>query len=390
MKRNQLLIGACVLVAVSACACSQDNGSTAPTGGTNVGKNPEKELIYSSVAESQEAYIRSLQTNTGALNYTPTGTRLCAYFSNYAAIGLLTRPGMTNEKIVKDYMDWYIGKLNGNINPKTGGAEIPGSVYDYQISNGEEITNGTYDSVDSYAASFLILAEKLMNISVDNENWLQQRSEKLNLVASALIACIDSPSVKVPEDFSADDNDYLSVASFVYPAKYLMDNCEVYRGLLAAKRLQDRGVITDSVDYKFYLDKNAEGIESQLWNNGSYKWLDQPGNRCNWNNFYADAVAQLTPVMMGVIKANDSRAISLWNEFNNHFGEWSSGHNYSDFPWVFICFGAASMGDKDRVDAFVKHIYSFTSKSSQKKNWYSAEAGELMIAMDLIKNNTTF
>lgn len=390
MKRNQLLIGACVLVVVSACACSQENGSTAPTGGTNIGKNPEKELIYTSVAESQEAYIRSLQTSTGALNYTPGGSRLCAYFSNYAAIGLLTRPGVTNEKIVKEYMDWYISKLNGNVNPRTGAAEIPGSVYDYQISNGEEITNGTYDSVDSYAATFLILAEKLMNISEDNENWLKQRSEKLNLVASALIACIDSPSVKVPEDFSADDNDYLSVASFVYPAKYLMDNCEVYRGLLAAKRLQDKAVITDSVDYQFYLEKNAEGIESQLWNNGSYKWLDQPGNKCNWNNFYADAVAQLTPVMMGVLEKNDSRAKSLWTEFNNHFGEWCSGHNYSDFPWVFICFGAASMGDKDRVDAYIKHIYSFTSKNSQKTYWYSAEAGELMIAIDLIKNNTIF
>ncbi len=390
MKRNQLLIGAFVLVVVSACACSQENGSTAPTGGTNIGKNPEKELIYTSVAESQEAYIRSLQTSTGALNYTPGGSRLCAYFSNYAALGLLTRPGVTNEKIVKEYMDWYISKLNGNVNPRTGAAEIPGSVYDYQISNGEEITKGTYDSVDSYAATFLILAEKLMNISEDNENWLKQRSEKLNLVASALIACIDSPSVKVPEDFSADDNDYLSVASFVYPAKYLMDNCEVYRGLLAAKRLQDKAVITDSVDYQFYLEKNAEGIESQLWNNGSYKWLDQPGNKCNWNNFYADAVAQLTPVMMGVLEKNDSRAKSLWTEFNNHFGEWCSGHNYSDFPWVFICFGAASMGDKDRVDAYIKHIYSFTSKNSQKTYWYSAEAGELMIAIDLIKNNTIF
>lgn len=386
MKSNRLLIGACCLLAVSACACSPDNGSTAPTGGTNISKNPEKELIYTSVAESQEAYIRSLQTSTGALNYTPGGSRLCAYFSNYAAIGLLTRPGVTNEKIVKEYMDWYISKLNGNVNPRTGAAEIPGSVYDYQISNGEEITNGTYDSVDSYAATFLILAEKLMNISLENENWLKQRSEKLNLVASAMIACIDSPGVKVPEDFSPDDNDYLSVASYSYPAKYLMDNCEVNRGLLAAKRLQDKGVITDSVDYQLYMKKNAQGIESQLWNNGTYKWIDQAGSKTNWNNFYADAVAQLTPVMMGIINANDSRAKNLWDEFNNHYGQWSSGYNYSDFPWVFICFAAASMGDADRVEEYVKHIYSFTSKNMQKKNWYSSEAGELLIAIDLINN----
>lgn len=355
-----------------------------------MGKNPEKELILNSVAESQELYIRSLQTSTGAITYTPGSARICPYFSSYAAIGLLTRPGAKNEKVVKDYIDWYIGKLNGNVNPKTGASEIPGSMYDWQISNGEEITSGTYDSVDSYAANFLILAEKFMAISADNEAWLKERSDKINLIASAMIACIDSPDNKVPTDFSPDDNDYLSVASFVYPAKYLMDNCEVNRGLVAAKRLQAKGVITDNVDYQFYIEQNAKGIESQLWNNGTYKWIDQAGSKTNWNNFYADAVAQLTPVMMGVIRSGDARAKSLWDEFNNHYGQWSSGYNYSDFPWVFICFGAASMGDKDRVNEYINHIYSFTSKNTQKKNWYSSEAGELLIAIDLIKNNTIF
>lgn len=390
MSRFRLLITGSLFLAITAGACSPDTGSTAPSGGSNVVKNPEKELIMSAVASSQEEYIRSLRTSTGALTYNPGGSRICPYFSTYAAIGLLTRPGAQNEKVVKEYMDWYIGKLNGNVNPKTGGVEIPGSIYDYQISNGDEITAGTYDSVDSYAANFLILAEKLMDISAENEAWLKERSSKLNLIASAMIACIDSPGNNVPEDFSPDDNDYLTVASYVYPAKYLMDNCEVNRGLLAAKRLQDKGVITDSVDYQFYMEENAKGIESQLWNNGTYKWIDQPGCKTNWNNFYADAVAQLTPVMMGIIKAGDSRAKSLWEEFNKHYGQWSSGYNYSDFPWVFICFGAASMGDADRVEEFVKHIYTFTSKNTQKKNWYSSEAGELLIAIDLIKNNTIF
>lgn len=377
-----------LLLSISIGGCSPDTGSTAPSGGTNVVKNPEKELIFSSVASSQEEYIRSLSTSSGALSNNPGGARICPYFSTYAAIGLLTRPGAQNEKVVKAYMDWYISKLNGNVNPRTGAAEIPGSIYDYQISNGEEITSGTYDSVDSYAANFLILAEKLMDISAENEAWLKERSNKLNLVASAMIACIDSPGTKVPEDFSPDDNDYLTVASYVYPAKYLMDNCEVNRGLLAAKRLQAKGVITDSVDYQLYIEKNAQGIESQLWNNGTYKWIDQAGSKTNWNNFYADAVAQLTPVMMGIINANDSRAKNLWDEFNNHYGQWSSGYNYSDFPWVFICFAAASMGDADRVEEYVKHIYSFTSKNTQKKNWYSSEAGELLIAIDLINNKT--
>ncbi|MGM9787739.1 MAG: hypothetical protein ACI3ZF_02410 [Candidatus Cryptobacteroides sp.] len=390
MFRFKTFLTVGLILSVTACGCSSESGSTAPSGGSNVVRNPEKELMYSSVASSQEEYIRSLRTSTGALSYDPGGTRLCPYFSNYAAIGLLTRPGVQNEKLVKEYMDWYIGKLNGNVNPKTGAAEIPGSIYDYQISNGAEITSGKYDSVDSYAATFLILAEKLMKISAENEAWLKERSNKINLIASAMIACIDSPSVKVPEDYSPDDNDYLSVASFVYPAKYLMDNCEVNRGLLAAKRLQDNGVITDSVDYQFYLEKNAEGIESQLWNNSTYRWIDQPGSNSNWNNFYADAVAQLTPVMMGVLKSEDARSKSLWDEFNGHYGNWSSGYNYSEFPWVFICFGAASMGDADRVEEYVKHIYSYTSKNTQKKNWYSSEAGELLIAIDLIKNKTIF
>lgn len=384
---NKILIVSFILASLYSC---KDDDSTSPSKGTNVSGDPMAEMALSIVKDKQEQFIRSLQLKSGALTSFSNGTSINPYFDNYGILGLLTNPSASNIKVVKKYLDWYLGKLNGNVNPKTGAAEIEGSIYDYQISKDEEITSGTYDSVDSYAATFLIICEKLATCSPSDVGWLKERTAGINRVSSALIACIDTKDVKIPGAFTPDDDDFLSVASYNYDAKYLMDNAEVNRGIRAAEFLKKNGIVTNNIDYAYYADKNAKAIEAELWDGSSYRWMDSPSCKCNWNNFYADATAQLCPVMMGVLKPSDQRALSLWEKFNSIYGKWSGGYLYSDFPWVYVCFAAAAMQDEARVNEYVKYVYSYNSKGEQPRNWYSEEAGHLLIAIDLITNKSNF
>lgn len=54
-----------------------------------------------------------------------------------------------------------------------------------------------------------------------------------------------------------------------------------------------------------------------------------------------------------------------------------------------IAYSAAVMGDKERVDAYVTHIYGLNVKGEQKEHWYDAEAGALLLAIDIIRKNNT-
>lgn len=58
---------------------------------------------------------------------------------------------------------------------------------------------------------------------------------------------------------------------------------------------------------------------------------------------------------------------------------------YGSFPWTMIAYSAAVMGDKERVDAYVTHIYGLNVKGEQKEHWYDAEAGALLLAIDIIR-----
>ena len=231
----------------------------------------EMTRIYDVVKKNQLAYIRSLQISSGAIkDNEQSNSRICPYFSNFAVMALLKNPVMENVEVVKKYITWYLNKLNRtNINPHTGQPEIIGSVYDYYGDT--ETTHGTYDSVDSYAATFLEIVMELAKLSEENKNWLQEKKDDISLVASAMINTIDTESFSIPTDFTSDDNDYLSIAKLDYPVKYLMDNCEVNMGLKAALWLKDNGLIDNAVDFSTFLAQNTASVKA-LYNGTVFRW----------------------------------------------------------------------------------------------------------------------
>ncbi len=80
------------------------------------------------------------------------------YFVNLTAIDLLPQ----DPKGVKRYIEWYLRHLNY---PDMYG--LTGTIYDYYITETSEVPAYTYDSADSYAATFLFLVFLYTEITDD-------------------------------------------------------------------------------------------------------------------------------------------------------------------------------------------------------------------------------
>ena len=133
------------------------------------------------------------------------------------------------------------------------------------------------------------------------------------------------------------------------------------------------------------LAENTGSIRG-LYNESKSNYNYAKGNTSSWNKFYPDATAQLYPSLFGVVPASDPKSKLVYDKFNSSFSDWSTGKMYGSFPWTMIAYAAAVMGDKERVDAYVTHIYGLNVKGEQKEKWYDAEAGALLLAIDIIRN----
>lgn len=354
-----------VLPAVSCCSGS----STEPPESAPI-ENDTKERMYKFVPDFQREYILGLQVASGAIpDNGSSNSKITPYFADFAAMALLTDPSEANLKAVKAWISWSLAHLNGDKNPVTGAGETPGSIYDYFLPG--ETTNGTYDSSDSYASVFLDLVKRYAEISDDNLKWAQSNKEKLSLVAECLVSLIDP-------------KDGLTNGSRSYAIKQLMDNCETYAGLVAADWLQKHGILETGHNFAALAEANAKGIEG-MWNGSEYLSYSSRTSAMNWKTFYPDATCEIFPAIYGVLPPRDNRAKALYKTFNSNYPNWSKGTYYGDFPWTLISRAAAVMGDEKRMDEYVEFIYNLNVKGEQGNRWYSAEAGHLVLAIDIIK-----
>ena len=373
------------ICAMSLSFCSCESSSTLPPPNKEDNGSAESDMteIYDYVRSYQTAYIRSLQLPSGAIKDKGVdNSKITPYFAHFAVLALLTEPTEQNLSVVKNYMSWYFSKLNGS-STEYNSKEIAGSIYDYFAPN--ETTKGTYDSVDSYAATFLEIAIRFADVSDGCATWLKNHKEELSKVTSAMVKTIDCAENTLPGE---NANDGLSIAHYGYPVKYLMDNSEVNMGLKAAIKLKSKGLIEISSDLEALLAENTNSIR-RLYDESKSNYNYAKGNASSWSKFYPDATAQLYPSLFGVVPASDQRSRLVYDKFNSSFPDWSTGKMYGSFPWTMIAYSAAVMGDKERVDAYVTHIYGLNVKGEQKEHWYDAEAGALLLAIDIIRKNNT-
>ena len=185
---------------------------------------------------------------------------------------------------VREYIAWYFERMNY---PDSSG--LTGTVYDYHIDlNGAEKPSGKYDSADSYAATFIMLLEKYSaatgDYSLIKKNW-----EKVQDCVYVIIAL--------------QDEDGLTRAVPYSDAKYLMDNCEAYGGILSYQRL----CAVLGKEREGYFDAAAAAIKDGIQENfydpasGLYCWGISGGVKSGpGKDIYPDRLAQIFPYLFGI------------------------------------------------------------------------------------------
>lgn len=159
-------------------------------------------------------YLRDAQLPSGAFRIRPNSNDVIPYWGNYATIGL----GALSQRVPEaadmgwKSLAWYAAHQS----------PVTGYVQDFVVKGSTEIATGTYDSSDSYAATFLIAIE-----SMYNGTTCRTCVEKLLPAVALSIRAIES----------TQDTDGLTWAKPDGRVKYLLDQTEVAAGLRSAKRL---------------------------------------------------------------------------------------------------------------------------------------------------------
>ena len=320
---------------------------------------------------SEHEWIAAQQLPNGALvnrgldeAERPEEVAVNPYFANFAALGLVQRPDMLD--VVRRWMTWYFDHMN---RPDVHG--MTGTVYDYHVTRDDEETPTLdYDSVDSYASTFLNLVLAYWRAGGDRE-FVDRHREELRIVAEVMIGIMD-----------ADD---LTWAKPGWMTKYLMDNCEVYSGFRDAAELWQLAWPEDVETRERWLhwqERSRRAILERLDEDGDYLVsLSQDGSRLvrRWDVWYADATSSVYPALWGVIPPDHPRAVEAWAKLNESFPNWPELETGDTFPWCIIGYAAVVMGDLERAqrmrDTVRREIIAAGRPSGR---WYCAEAGWLL------------
>src|SRR5436305_3593571 len=314
------------------------------------------------ITATAQWFAATTQAPDGAILY--GSSAINPYYSNLAAIGLTKDPG--SHGIVQRWMQWYISHLNW---PDKWG--LYGTTYDYDYNNGAEVSHVDADSTDSYAATFLSLAWAYYSTGDPNaQSYVRTLSSQLDAIGQVLV--------------KTQQSDGLTWAKPDYQIKYLMDNCEAYRGLRDLAQVF-QNAFNDAAKAQYYnaqADLMLQGINC-MWMNGSWAvYKDGVGalSAPNYSVWYADATSQLFPVMQGVIAPNDARSVQVYSKFNAAWPGWPTlSFNAQDsFPWVMIADAAAAMGDTTRVNTYINNIQSMYAANGFPWPFYNMEAGWYM------------
>ena len=344
--------------------------------------------LFERIFESETEWLASLQLSNGAIpmTYTPDGTvKMNPYFADFAALALLDKADEYSDE-VKRYMDWHFGHLNTE---KTDHNGVDGTIYDYEITlkNGE-ITDesiaiykkeNSYDSVDSYAATFLMVLNKYYNETGDSQYIIDHSNEIQRIINAMLAMCYKGLTVAKPE----------------WEVKYLMDNCEVYEGALAAAELFENVLCAYDASFEAvqkecadFAVKIAQTIEDELWmpraghyKVGIYRYFDIPSDLFRWRKYYPCATAQLFPIIHGLIAPNTERANMLYDRFCEEY-DWANFRYDDIFYWGANLQAAVVMNDIEQVVVYMTNYAELIDTHDYPL--YNADAARVCLAANML------
>ena len=333
--------------------------------------------LFQNIVNTENAWLASTQLSNGALPMTPTTSGTATvnpYFADFAALSMLNQADKYASN-VKKYMEWHFDHLN---TAKTDYNDVDGTIYDYTatVSNGKvtgESHSNSYDSTDSYAATFLMVVQKYVEKTGDKA-YAVSRAKDIERVVNALFATVDK--------------DGLTWAKPDYKIKYLMDNCEVYEGMVAGAKLYSDVLVPAGAGSKTTRDKLkngadtvAEKIESEMWRDGYYQPAGTkraPSWKFNWSEYYPCATSQVFPIIFGLLDPSTDRAKNLYSNFCNSVA-WEYFDYEDKFYWGSNVQAAVKMGDVDRVRTYMTKYQKIPMKTHGYP-LYNADAAKVCMA----------
>lgn len=342
--------------------------------------------LFENFKSEELKWLASLQAPNGAIPMTKRGykndAKIVPYFSDMTAIALLEEPELYKDN-VKKYIEWHFDNINTTDEDPNG---VNGTIFDYFIYYTDDGTvtqelikdsNGNYlyyDSTDAYAAQFFMTLWTYY-CKTGDKSVILDNIDGIESIRNAMLATLDNG---------------LTYATPTFLVKYCMDNLEVYRGLQNLCNIYKYVIIPsyekDSPEFKAanaklesYLNYKKlvfDSIEKQLWKKNHY----DPGindrnesmyNPFTWDIYYPHAMAQVQPVIMGIMEPTSKRAQTLYREFNKHYSKEGRRWETISMGELFGCGDlavlGAKMGDIDRVETYIKtYIEKF---SNTGRNW---------------------
>jgi len=338
--------------------------------------------FYQDLVDQEVRYLKSLQLSDGAImmNEFENGkARIVPYFSNLAAYAMAKSKNTDYE--IKQYIKWYISKLN---NENEDPYQIAGTIFDYTIyEEGMAYENKyTYDSVDSYAATFIMVVSEYYQNTQDKDFILSIENE-LELVYRALM--------------SMEDNN-LFITSFNRSVKYLMDNCEVVYALEKYQELvTDLLVKEGSFDYsarsenlkaiiksaKYQIHYELYDFDNEVFDIG----YDKEGNKLKfkeYGNFYPDMTAQFFPVIFDIIDPESLEAVITYNkhqEFYNLNMESARENGDTSFYWMIQALFYSKMDKENQLKEYLND-YQTNYATNHTYPMYNAEVAWVILACE--------
>ena len=266
------------------------------------------------------AQIKALRINDGVLAgaypIAPAG-KVNWYFANLGLMGIVNKMSVADTDFyIRQYLDCFVRHV-----------DLEGIIFDYG-PNGAEMP----DSHDSYAATFLSLVWEYEKHSGDT-TWATGNMPVLKLMAYNCLTTQVKPNMLT------------SVFRNGVPSGigYLMDNCEVYRGLRDFAALLRNRVDADAGYYDSFANQIPLGIRSLF--STAYKPSD--AHQSLETTFYPGTTCQVFPQAFGVAEMGDTFS-PAYNYLNANSPGWEKG-TYDPFPWAVLGYVAAVRNDAQKA-----------------------------------------
>jgi hypothetical protein len=266
------------------------------------------------------AQIKALRLNdgplAGAYPIAPAG-KVNWYFANLGLMGIVNKLSADDgDFYIRQYLDAFVRHVDGD-----------GIIFDYG-PNGPEFP----DSHDSYAATFLTLVLAYETHS-GNSVWANSNMATLKLMA---YNCLTT---------QVKSNMLTSVFRNGVPSNigYLMDNCEVYRGLRDFAALLRKRGDTDADYYDSFATQIPLGMRALF----SVAYKPSDAHQSPETTFYPGTTCQVFPQAFGVPELSNTFDTAYFY-LNNHSPGWEKG-TYDMFPWAVLGYVAAVRNDAQRA-----------------------------------------